>query len=98
MPLTPDEFAGMTHEEVAAISQEQSDATLNKMVQLWQDGEMDTLDEYYAAFGFATTYEEYQEKIKETKLQHPRNLPFNHCGHRIMTQMAMEIQKNSVMS
>ena len=68
-PLTPDELAGMTHEEIAAISQEQSDATLNKMVQLWQDGEMDTLDEYYAALGFATTYEEYEEQQEEQELE-----------------------------
>lgn len=65
VPLTPDELAGMTHEEIAAISQEQSDATLNKMAQLWQDGEMGTLDEYYAALGFATTYEEYEAQWEE---------------------------------
>ncbi len=65
VPLTPDELAGMTHKEIAAISREQSGATLNKMVQLWQDGEMGTLDEYYAALGFATTYEEYEAQLEE---------------------------------
>ena len=73
-PLTPDELAGMTHEEIAAISKEQSDATLNKMVQLWQDGEMDTLDEYYAALGFATTYEEYEAQKEEEWLEEQASL------------------------
>lgn len=61
-PLTPDELARMTDEQIAAISQEQSDATLSKMAQLFQDGEKAELDEYLSALGFATTYEEYAEQ------------------------------------
>ncbi len=36
-PLTLEQIAAMTKEELAAIPQEQSDATLNKMAQLWRD-------------------------------------------------------------
>lgn len=61
-PLTPEQVAQMTDEELAAISQEQSDATLNKMAQLFQDGAKQELDEYLAALGFATTYEEYADQ------------------------------------
>lgn len=61
-PLTPDELARMTDEQIAALSQEQSDATLSKMVQLFQDGEKAELDKYFSALGFATTYEEYAEQ------------------------------------
>lgn len=61
-PLTARELAQMTDEEIAALSQEQSDATLNKMAQLFQDGEKQELDEYLSALGFATTYEEYAEQ------------------------------------
>ena len=61
-PLTAQELARMTDEEIAALSQEQSDATLNKMAQLFQDGEKQALDEYLSALGFATTYEEYAEQ------------------------------------
>ena len=61
-PLTPSELAQMSEDEVAAISQEQSDATLNKMVQLFQDGKKDALNEYLSALGFATSYEEYVEQ------------------------------------
>ena len=69
VPLTPGELAGMTHEEIAAISQEQSDATLNKMAQLFQDGEKQGLDEYLAALGFATTYEEYETQKEQEWLE-----------------------------
>ena len=61
-PLTPSELAQMSEDEVAAISQEQSDATLDKMVQLFQDGKKDALNEYLSALGFATSYEEYVEQ------------------------------------
>ena len=74
VPLTPDELAGMTHEEIAAISQEQSDATLNKMAQLFQDGEKQGLDEYLAALGFATTYEEYEAQKEEEWLEEQASL------------------------
>ena len=37
-PLTAQELTQMTDEQIAALSQEQSDATLNKMAQLFQDG------------------------------------------------------------
>lgn len=74
VPLTPDELAGMTHEEVATISKEQSDATLNKMAQLFQDGEKQGLDEYLAALGFATTYEEYEAQKEEEWLEEQANL------------------------
>ncbi len=61
-PLTAQELAKMTDEQIAALSQEQSDATLNKMARLFQDGEKEALDEYLSALGFATTYEEYAEQ------------------------------------
>ncbi len=61
-PLTAQELAQMTDEQIAALSQEQSDATLNKMAQLFQDGEKQALDEYLSSLGFATTYEEYAEQ------------------------------------
>lgn len=73
-PLTPDELAGMTREEISAISQEQSDATLNKMAQLFQDGEKRKLDEYLSALGFATTYEEYEAQKEEEWLEEQANL------------------------
>ncbi|MFR8011810.1 MAG: hypothetical protein ACLU8W_08665 [Clostridia bacterium] len=74
VPLTPDELAGMTHKEIAAISREQSDATLNKMAQLFQDGEKQGLDEYLAALGFATTYEEYEAQKEEEWLEEQASL------------------------
>ena len=49
----------MSEDEVAAISQEQSDATLNKMVQLFQDGKKDALNEYLSALGLTTSDGEY---------------------------------------
>ena len=61
-PLTVQELAKMTDEEIAALSQAQSDATLNKMAQLFQDGEKQALDEYLSALGFATTYAEYAQQ------------------------------------
>lgn len=61
-PLTAQELTQMTDEQIAALSQEQSDATLNKMAQLFQDGEKQALDEYLSSLGFATTYEEYAEQ------------------------------------
>lgn len=73
-PLTPDELARMTDEQIAAISQEQSDATLSKMAQLFQDGEKAELDEYFSALGFATTYEEHVEQKNEEWLEEQASL------------------------
>lgn len=67
-PLTPQELGRMTEAEIVAISQEQSDATLNKMVQLYNDGKKSELDQYFSALGIATTYEEY-EKMQLQKQQ-----------------------------
>ena len=64
-PLTAQELTQMTDEQIAALSQEQSDATLNKMAQLWLDGETDILCQYFSALGFATTYSEYQKQLGE---------------------------------
>ncbi len=61
-PLTAQELARMTDEEIAALSRQQSDATLNKMAQLFQDGEKQELNEYLSALGFATTYAEYAQQ------------------------------------
>lgn len=73
-PLTPDELAHMTDEQIAALSQEQSDATLSKMAQLFQDGEKAELDEYLSALGFATTYEEHMEQKNEEWLEEQASL------------------------
>lgn len=64
-PLTPEQISGMTYEQLAAIPQEQSDATLNKITQLWWDGKSNEFDKYLSALGFATTYEEYTEQQDE---------------------------------
>lgn len=68
-PLTPEQISGMTNEQLAAIPQEQSDATLSKMAQLFKDGEKETLDEYLSALGFATTYEEHETQKEQEWLE-----------------------------
>ena len=74
-PLTAQELTQMTDEQIAALSQEQSDATLNKMAQLFQDGEKQALDEYLSALGFATTYEEYAEQQGWNEEEQPDTEP-----------------------
>lgn len=74
-PLTAQELAQMTNEQIAALSQEQSDATLNKMAQLFQDGEKQALDEYLSALGFATTYEEYADQQGWNEEEQPDTEP-----------------------
>lgn len=60
-PLTPEQISGMTNEQLAAIPQEQSDATLSKIAQLALDGKKVTLNKYLSALGF----EIFDEKRKE---------------------------------
>jgi len=74
-PLTAQELAQMTDEQIAALSQEQSDATLNKMAQLFQDGEKQALDEYLSSLGFATTYEEYADQQGWNEEEQPDTEP-----------------------
>lgn len=68
-PLTPEQIAQMTDAQIAAISQEQSDATLNKMSQLFLDGEKESLDKYLKSLGFSTTYNEFEKQQHTSQLE-----------------------------
>lgn len=65
LALTPEELKGMTQEQLAELSQEKSDATLNKMMQLFLNGNKTELNKYLDALGLATTYDEYAEQKQE---------------------------------
>lgn len=58
--LTPDELSQMSEEEVAEVSQAQSDATLSKMADLFMNGEHDALNSYLDSLGIVTTYEDFE--------------------------------------
>lgn len=64
--LTPEQLKGMTQEQLIELSQEKSDATLNKMMQLFLNGNKTELNKYLDALGFATTYDEYAEQKQES--------------------------------
>lgn len=66
LALTPEQLKGMTQEQLAELSQEKSDATLNKMMQLFLNGNKTELNKYLDALGFATTYNEYAEQKQES--------------------------------
>lgn len=66
LALTPEQLKGMTQEQLAELSQEKSDATLNKMMQLFLNGNKAELNNYLDALGFATTYDEYAEQKQES--------------------------------
>lgn len=65
LALTPEQLKGMTQEQLAELSQEKSDATLNKMMQLFLNGSKAELNKYLDALGFATTYDEYEEQKQD---------------------------------
>lgn len=66
LALTPEQLKGMTQEQLAELSQEKSDATLNKMMKLFLNGNKSELNKYLDALGFATTYDEYAEQKQES--------------------------------
>lgn len=72
LALTPEQIKGMTQEQLAELSQEKSDVTLNKMMQLFLNGNKTELNKYFDALGFATTYNEYAEQ-KQESYQEPSN-------------------------